>query len=203
MNSVRVISVNPSEKTLGEKLFNQNRLSTISRCLAKPGRKLGFSWAKFANFLFGINRNVNSQLSGKLFLLRLLCGAAVLASVLVPMHPDAVMAFDFELMKVPALLFGTMLVTGLFLRPASVVAAGWFGFIAYRSVMAGAFDLEAASMTLVALIFTVLGPGRYAIDQIFRHAVFALGRINRRKRSRKAGRGLDYRAYVSVDRRVV
>lgn len=201
--ATQVISVNPSEKTLGEKLFNADRLADITRCIVAPGESIGFSWAKFVNFFFGINKKVGAQLSAKLLLLRVIVGAAMISSVLVPMHPDAVMAFEFEMVEIPVLIFGSTLVLGLFTRLTSAVAAAWFGYVTYITFTIGTFNMGEIALILAGVNFAVLGPGRYGVDQLMRVGLKALSRKLQESRTPGKSATLDYRAYTSVDRRVV
>ena len=95
MNEANVISVDPGVKTLGELCVNDHRLARISRKISGPGRKVAAPFRHIMNLLFGINRRVNSQLSGKMMILRLTCGTMFILMALLPMEMTDILAARF------------------------------------------------------------------------------------------------------------
>lgn len=199
MNQANVISVNPGVKTLGELHVSDHKIARISRTLAAP-RHIANPLRAVTNALLGINSRVNARFSGKMLLIRMIGGALLLFMGLPAL---AATGFDLTATGTEALIecgAGLLLILGLFCRMSSAAAAGWFGYSFYMSLMAGLPDVGYAALSAVMLIFVVLGPGRFCIDQFIRRGVYALGRL-RRSRNRRQ-HGLDYRAYAMMDRRV-
>lgn len=204
MNEAQVISVNPGTKTLGELNISENKLSRISRRLTAPARNMVSPFKKIVDLLFGLNSKVNAQFSGKMMLLRLLFGSLLIASVLLPMHPDDILALDFGPHSIALIIFGVSMVFGFLSRLVSLGCAGWFGYRVYASIMVANPDITAVSLLMFAVMFWVLGPGLYSVDQMIRHILFTLSSKYRQRQIRnRMIKASGYRAYSSVADRVL
>lgn len=199
MNQANVISVNPGKKTLGELHVNDRNISRISRTLAAP-RRMANPLRAVTNALLGINSRVNSRFSGKMMLIRLVCGTLFLLMGL----PELLgTGFDLAAADTEVIIeccVGVSLIFGFLCRVSSVAAACWYGYAFYESFAFGMPDLGYAILSAVMLIFAVFGPGLYCIDQFIRRGLYALGRMVRRRTLRQPE--LNYRAYEMMDRRV-
>ena len=116
MNEANVISVDPGVKTLGELCVNDHRLARISRKISGPGRKVAAPFRHIMNLLFGINRRVNSQLSGKMMILRLTCGTMFILMALLPMEMTDILAARFTADSIMLCAIGISMIFGLFSR---------------------------------------------------------------------------------------
>lgn len=200
MNEAQVISVNPAEKTLGERLFKEDKFARISRTLSP--RRVGTSAKKVLNLALGLNSRVNGAYSAKMLFLRFLCGSVIILSVLLPMHPSDIMAFNFDTYKLMMCILGISMVFGFLSRLTALSGMAWFGYMLYSSIMGGNADILAGATTMIMAIFCVLGPGSYSIDQLTRRGIYKLFRRSPNKRAHHDNGRFDYRAYSSVERRV-
>lgn len=199
MNEAHVISVDPGVKTLGEICVNNQRLARISRTLSAPGRRVVAPFRKIMNILFGINQKVNNQFSGKMMLLRFVCGVLFVASVLVPMDPASILDLQFGVESAMLVGVGISLVLGLFTRLTALAGAVVFGFQVYVALTAGIVEAMPAAIMMLMLFFSVMGPGLYSVDSLMRKGLIKLSRTRARARKPVA---FDYRAYTIIDRRI-
>lgn len=199
MNQANVISVNPGIKTLGELNIGTASVAKISRTLARPVRA-GRSAAGIAlRLLFGVTPH-GGAFSAKMGLIRVLAGALAITMALWQAS-DVTDLLAIE--SIIAISFGLSLVFGLFTRITSAVMTVLYGASLYASAVTGTPDFFAASITLTALAFTLLGPGRFSIDRIILKGLAAMRRSLRRRNERKARqKEFDYRAYHYMDSRV-
>lgn len=200
MNETNVISVNPGVKTLGELCVNEHRLARISRKISEPGRKAVAPFRRVLNHLFGINRKVNAQLSGKMMVLRLICGTLFIALALVPMSMSEIREANFTADSIVLCAAGISMAAGLFSRLTTMAGAVWYGISLYNSITVSEPDAASAMLVMVMAIFCVLGPGLYSVDRYLRRAIMALVRGG--KKTRRHERGISFRAYGDVDRRI-
>ena len=198
MNEAHVISVDPGVKTLGELRINEDRLAKISRTLTAPGRHVATPFEGLFNALFGINKRVNGQFSGKMLLLRVVCGSLLAGTALLPLAPADITSMNIPASALVMAFVGISMVFGFFSRLISLGGACWFGYSLYTSLMGGIPDLTAGALAMVMMIFSVMGPGLYSLDRMMRRGLLRLCRRSRKTR----GHGFDYRAYGVVDRRV-
>ena len=203
MTDARIISVNPAEKSVGEKLLNQRRLANLSRCLSNNGCSDGISLGRCVNLFFGLNKKIDMQLSAKLFLFRMVCGVGLVASQLLPMHPDDIMMFDFSLNSLLIMAFGFSIFFGLFTRLSAIAASGWFGYLLYGSIAIGEPDAMLVLLSIISLGLWTFGPGQFSFDQLIRMGLIAIRKRVRKSASAGNSNGLDYRAYSSLEGRLV
>lgn len=202
MTDARIISVNPAEKSLGEKLLNQKCLGTISKCISDSSR-IGLTIGRCVNLFFGLNGKINLQLSSKLLFLRLVAGAVLICSVLLPVQSVDLLSFGFEPQNMFIIAFAFSLVFGFFTRVCSIAALGWYGYLLYSSIAASAPDVSLLPVMGVGVMFWILGPGMFSFDQLVRCGLMAV----RNSIKRSAGKSsrpttLDYRAYSTVESRL-
>lgn len=201
MNDPRVISVNPGVKTLGELSTGfQPGIARISRCLSAPGTRNVSILKQSVNLLFGINRNIGTQVSGKLLFLRVLAACAVLLGI----AGNMASAFSTPSAFLPILL-GSSVALGLLTRPVALCGVIFYGFATATSFTAGAPDVSAASLTVLSAAVCVLGPGMFSADQILRRSIFrSMARVKKSRAARKnKGNNLRYDAYTRIERRLV
>lgn len=203
MNEANVISVDPGVKTLGELCVNDHRLARISRKISGPGRKVAAPFRHIMNLLFGINRRVNSQLSGKMMILRLTCGTMFILMALLPMEMTDILAARFTADSIMLCAIGISMIFGLFSRITTLTGTVWFGIALYNSMAVSEPDTMSAMLVMVTAIFSVLGPGLYSMDRYLRRALIILAQKSIKKGRRKNCKaGVTFRAYNDVDRRV-
>lgn len=202
MSDTNVISVDPGAKTLGELRVGENRLSRISRRLSGPGKKVTAPFRYTLNLLFGINRCVNTRFSGKMMLLRLICGGLFIVMTLVPMSIPGIMAANFTTDAIVLTAVGISIILGLFSRMTTLAGAVWFGILFSISLEKYEPDMTCAAIMMVMAIFSVLGPGLYSMDRYIRRLILCLIRAGKKKTARCKKGGIQYNAYGSVDRRV-
>jgi len=200
LNEAHVISVDPGAKTLGEVRINNSQLAKISRTLAAPCRLVSAPFKRTLNLLFGINRKVNHQFSVKILLLRIICGVSLLA-VTAHITNDPADAAGLTIPAVAAVMViaGISMVFGFFSRLVSLAAGCWFGYNLYSSLMMGNADLVYGMLTIVMIIFFVLGPGLYSIDRLMHKGLVRLTHLHAKKQENR----VDYHAYSTIDRRIV
>ncbi len=202
MNDVQVISVNPTKKTLGEKLFKEESFARISRTISS-GRKIASPLKKFLNVMFGLNPGVNRLVSVKMLALRIVCGSIMIASVLLPMSPESILALDFGPHSIIMCALGLSLISGMLTRISSLAGIAWFGTLLFNSMMDGTPDVLAGAIAMIMTVFVIMGPGNYSVDQLARRAMFISARRSSRRNNRTdKHETFGYRAYTSVDRRV-
>lgn len=203
MGKARIISVNPGIKTIGELGLKSSRLARISRTIANSGIYKKSLFRKTINLLFGIDNRIDTRLSSKLMLLRVLCGVLMVSSVLVPMSPSAIVSLDFGPMPAMMCLLGISLTLGFLSRLTSYAGAGWFGYNLAMSIIHATPDASAGALMLLMLVFSILGPGMFSTDQLIRRGLFSLRRRILENRHRKGRRPeLDYRAFSQLEHRI-
>ena len=202
MSDPNVISVDPGAKTLGELRVGENRLSRIIRRLSGPGKKVTAPFRYTLNLLFVINRCVNTRFSGKMMLMRHLCGGLFIVMTLVPMSIPDIMAANFTTDAIVLTAVGISIILGLFSRMTTLAGAVWFGILFSRSREKYEPDMTCAAIMMVMAIFSVLGPGLYSMDRYIRRLILCLVRAGKKKTARCKKGGIQYNAYGSVDRRV-
>lgn len=205
---VNVISINPAKKTIGA--LHPELLERVAKgykamddAMPKPHLK------NFFNLFFGINKSVKAGWSGKLFAIRFFVAAYFLGIGIMS-------ATSFPSADVPTLMIctGAMIFLGLFERVLSFAGFLLLGSIALTSALGISWDLQpistpffneqAAFCSLFALILAIIGPGRYSIDQIMRHTIYAAAKRRQARRiSRNAERAADmrmsYRAWQAAE----
>jgi len=158
---------------------------------------------KELNLLFGLNKGVNTQLSGKLLLLRVVCGALMVLTVLLPMTTNEIVSMQFSIRSMVMCLLGVSLLLGFLSRITSYAGVAWFGYNLVTSIMNGTPDMACGALMLLMLVFSVLGPGMFSADQLIRKSVMAARRTARQNRGKvKHGANLDYRAFSQVEHRI-
>lgn len=200
MSKVQVISVNPGVKTMGE-LSIYNRLARLSRAIAPTTVRHHSLFKRTINLLFGLNKGVGTRLSGKLMLLRLLCGGLMVSSVAIPMTSAEILSLQMGMESVIMFALGISLMLGFLSRLTSYTGVAWFGYNLALSLIQGVPEVSYGALMLLMLVFSVLGPGLFSADQLLRKALFAMRR-NMRQRRRKDATVLDYRAFAQVERRI-
>lgn len=194
MKQAAIISVDPGVKTLGELNINEHRLAALSRSLTDTSSKSS-SKSAIPNLLFGINGRTSSDFSSKISMLRLVAGIMIIASVILPS------ATSFPASHTALLCaLGLSVMFGVFTRIAGLASAAVLGSGVLASLSSGALDLTSACFASIALIFAVLGPGRYSCDFYLRNALRKL--MATKKQTPAAESELDYRAYNNIDSRL-
>lgn len=209
MGNARIISVNPGAKSLGAS--NPDMLKRLARGYRNATPEVSVVGPKaFADFIFGINRNVSSVWSGKLLGIRLLIGALLIVSALM-----SGVDFHYLLFSNVQLVVGIMFIVGLFERMAALVGIAFyllfFIWDSHLIVANNTTEIVTAILHSTEILFVVLlivgavvGPGRYSIDQLMRRSI-----VNRIKtseaqkqairRQKEADARLSYKAYMAND----
>ena len=163
----KVISVNPGKKTLGrfweEGLAGHEVGRRIIRTIAAPAKPAGYIAA-----LTGISTDTGRTMSLNL-LLRLLLGCGMIAMA-------AMLLVGTVTVQVAAIVAGVSILLGMFCRPVCIIASILFAITTFNGLDAGMFQWETAVLGVVSVVFAVLGPGRFSVDQLIRSALIHLGR---------------------------
>ena len=180
MSETNVISVNPSQKTLGILYAegNVNRLRFARRIALAASRVPDVK--DTLRFLSGISSRTGKALSVKALTVRVLFCAvfAGMGAIQLVQGGDVYMAYAM-------IAFGAMALLGLLTRISATGAACWFGWQTAMAGMAMQIDQTSIAMTLACLVLAVMGPGIYSVDQLIRHGAM---RIRRRAIRRKGTR---------------
>lgn len=203
MGRAQIISVNPGVKTTGEIGSRYGKLARISRTIAPTVKTPKTMFYKELNLLFGLNKGVNTQLSVKLLLLRVVCGALMVLTVLLPMTTNEIVSMQFAIESMVMCLLGVSLLLGFLSRITSYAGVAWSGYNLVTSIMNGTPDMACGALMLLMLVFSVLGPGMFSADQLIRKSVMAARRTARQHRGKvKHSANLDYRAFSQVEHRI-
>lgn len=215
-NNFRVISVNPSQKTVGaikSDLLQSELLATVARrCRPQEINIRSMRLKTLINLFFGINKNVNEAFSGKLLFSRCavsvaLIGFAAFTAFSTPISWIALgLGIAFLLGFQTRIIASAATISLLFASLAkiypeiSLINASAFEL--YMGKMASAIPFSEIECLLTATIFAALsyfGPGRYSLDQIIRRSAFrAIKRSSIARKHRRAEQRLSYRAYFNA-----
>lgn len=191
MNNINVISINPAQSAKGalhpevfERIAREYRVN-------RDTAKINVSSKRAINFLFGINKGITTRQSAALFSTRSILGLGMTACGII--SGITLTAFTPATMMV---VLGVSLFSGLFTRLTSAAAMGVFGFFSAMSYLSGMMpDITVIASFAIALLFMVVGPGRFSIDQIMRQAMYKSAKRRARARAIKlAENRLSYRA---------
>ncbi len=196
MNTPTIISINPIVKTIG-----QIHQESISRESAIPRIVSNLSVTPrlkdTLNLLTGINTPAMSGASGRILLLRFISAAAIITVSALLFATGGEM-----LLSIPLAVLGISLLLGLMTRIISLTAMIYFILAGVQ----GMLPLEPCCIFgFSALIFMIMGPGIYSIDQCIRKAIWRSYK-RRAKRaalrastsSRLRNNGIDYRTYLRL-----
>lgn len=195
MNTPTIISINPIVKTIGQ--IHQESIGSgraipriVSNLSVTPRLK------DTLNLLTGISTPAMSGASGRILLLRFISAAIITV-------PALLFATGGELLLcIPLAVLGISLLLGLMTRLISLTAMIYF-------ILAGVQGMLALEPCCIfgfsALIFMIMGPGIYSIDQCIRKAIWRSYK-RRAKRaalrasasSRLRNNGIDYRTYLRL-----
>ena len=193
MTSARVISVNPSKKTLGrfweEGIPYRDKGLKLVRSVAKvPEVKLPMS------FLFGIRKKRSTAYAMSTLAIRIVLGAAMIVFGVMNLDPA-----NPAIVPLVMMFAGTMIFFGFMTRIVTFATAGYLGYMAVTSFLAGApidaMMIGTASTVGACLLIFILGPGRVSVDQLIRRAILV---SKRRKRSRKSEARMTYKAFQNA-----
>lgn len=213
-NSFKVISVNPSQKTIGA--INTDLLASVARhCRPADINIKSMRLKTLVNLFFGINKNVNEAFSGKLLFAR--CAVAVILICFAAMTGFATLSAWIAVAVATTLLLGfqTRIITSLaaitmigisivkFYPEISIINASDAEIFISR--IAAGIPLSGIECLLTAAFFAALaifGPGRFSADQILRRKAFSAIKRNSVKRARQhrnqlANQRMSYRAFAA------
>lgn len=185
MNATQVISVNPGKKTIGELLLEarKNEPASHSIVAAVTRKPKGHS---LMNALTGISAKASKSTSRRLLFLRVITAAILGGLAWYSWYAEAE-----PMLFIPLIVLGGSLLTGFLTRIVSIGMLGTFVYFAFQGLAA---PVISGALAFTALVFAILGPGRYSIDQLIRHA--ALSASKRRNSSSTIPRmKFDYRSY--------
>lgn len=190
MNATQVISVNPGKKTIGELLLEarDNEPATHSIVATVARKPKGHS---IMNALTGISSKASQSTSRRLLFLRV-----ITATILGGLAWYSWYAGAEPMLFIPLIVLGGSLLTGFLTR---IVSIGMLGTFVYFAFLGFAAPVISGALAFTALVFAILGPGRYSIDQLIRHT--AISAAKRRNSIPAAPRSayphlkFDYRSY--------
>lgn len=196
MNTPTIISINPIVKTIGQ--IHQESIGSgraipriVSNLSVTPRLK------DTLNLLTGISTPAMSGASGRILLLRFISAVAIITVLALVFATGGEM-----LLSIPLAVLGISLLLGLMTRIISLTAMIYF-------ILAGVQGMLALEPCCIfgfsALIFMIMGPGIYSIDQCIRKAIWRSYK-RRAKRaalrasasSRLRNNGIDYRTYLRL-----
>lgn len=200
MSKVQIISVNPAKKTLGA--LHPELWEKVARTCRIPAAPKPQSIFKTSvNTLFGINKGITPVVSARLLIIRILLGTwFIISGVSAGVDPYTIN------LSMLSIIFGGMMILGLFNRMASLVAAALFAVAAVGAAIdiSGAVsahtlvsaDPYALLSCILCVSMAICGPGLFSIDQLIRRGLMhAAKRIRIRNRARRASRRMSYKAF--------
>lgn len=192
--SVKVISINPSVKTLGELNLPSMNLECLSRSFSNPGIK---STAKsdLTGLFFGTSHKTGKWMQFKVLAIRIICAALLVYTGLIEGIPHNINNIESIIMLTAA---GSMAL-GFMMRPLTVIAAAFLIFTGTWRSASDAIDMTTLFQTAACLVPCILGSGRISIDSIITRYI---GRRKAMNRRRSRSREMDYRAYSTLERRL-
>lgn len=192
MSDVNVISINPALQTkasLNPDIFDKINIEPRHIDMRVRTASEKFSRLKSRlNFFFGLRGHMPRPMSAKLFALRLLMGGLLIALGLAGGFTAP--AFNVATCE---LILGVALILGFFTRMVSFAAFAVFATFATVAAIGGYIDLADIVPGVVALMFCVIGPGKYCIDSLMRRGMVLSAR---RRMRRRAEDRLSYRAFA-------
>lgn len=189
MNTANVISVNPGRKTLGEvnaPLYFERITRTIAQShkIKKPGIGL-------LNFILGVNPAVNDSISWKLIALRSVYGIAL-----------SLLAGYFMLQgtantaTIAIAATGISLIFGIFSRLCALSCTSILIVLSVMGYMlTGTINTLQISIASFSMIFAVLGPGKFSVDQLIRRSII---RMKKHHTTTKKSPTLTYNVYLKL-----
>lgn len=200
MANVNVISVNPSQKTLGS--LHPEMLDKVARGCRVSTASSDASIKSAVNLFFGISKN-SLPVSGKMFAVRAIASAWFIISGIAS-------GVDFALFNAGALniILGGMIFLGLFTRVSALAAIGMlltsFTMNDVLTMDFAAF-VSANAITLISsgvcMMVAIMGPGFYSTDQIIRRSIFkGIKNYNKNRAVHSAEMRLSYKAFQYGDR---
>lgn len=183
MNATQVISVNPGKKTIGELLQEASKYepvqSIVNTSPAKPRR------TSILNALTGISSKTSASTSRRMLFLR-----AITSAILGSLAWYSWNSGQEPILFIPLIVLGALLLTGFMTR---IVSIGMMAICIYFAVTGMAGAVISGALAFTALVFAILGPAKYSLDQCIRLAFI---RHSERKKPHKVQ--LDYRSYTRL-----
>ena len=214
MNKPNVISINPGQKTLGQLHQEAERYNPVVKQLVSTISST-VRLKACLNFFTGIDTKTMKGASARILLLRLFT-AGLLASFGYAVINPAVVAIS-DAVLVPGLnsVAGNMaLAVSIFVMAASIILGFMTRIVSVAAfpfyvsmILQGSLPISIATALLfVALVFIILGPGIFSVDQCIRKTIFRNYKRRARRRTMQARgsrrlRGhhdLDYRSYLRL-----
>lgn len=192
MNNSDIISVNPTQNTLGA--INFEMADSILRNNVNASDELTFS-NSIINFAFASRRPGNMRYNVSVLMLRLLFSTILIVSgsfILSGEISSPLAQFSSQTVGIAQIIIGGMIATGLLARFAAAVGVVGFGFIATSAILAGVFSPTSLMMCLACLTIAILGSGKISSDYLVRKAIV---NYQLRRRKKIAARRMSYRAY--------
>lgn len=190
--SSNIISVDPARKTLGSlhpeltRKFRRH-LQSAPRMITRKKTWLDFT---FACSTPGSNRFGSSLLLLRLCFAALLVvsGAFIVIGEIYPPYPE----LPADVLGWSEIAVGISLVLGFMTRWTMLAAVAGFGTAAGLAISNGVFDMQSLMCCMGALVFLILGVGKYSCDFLLRKAIIVSA--SRHRRRMKAER-LSYKAF--------
>lgn len=203
MNQANVISVNPGIKTIGELRVNEHVARKISHAIANTAPQNSITFKSVIDFMTGINSRITGHLSMKIMMLRVVCGTLLLGMVLIPMSSANIYDLDFSVTEVVGIIAGFSIIFGAFMRVVCFGCASFLSYNLYIHVLNSGLELSGLAEIGMLLIFTIMGPGMYCIDQLLRRGIYSIIRKRAKRAKAKLNESsFEYNAYEMLDRRI-
>lgn len=188
MSDLNVISINPSQTTLGslqpevvEKLL---RVRKSGVAVKRASRSKGF-----LDFVWGVNPSSTRRVSGKMFAVRAMMGAYFVVLSLMNFSGVA------ELGNCVMFALGVSLILGFFQRLVTFAGACWFGYFAVMAALGGIIDNSMLMSAIGCMAMAILGPARYSLDMLMRNVWRKSMKKHRIQKEQKARtRRMSYKA---------
>lgn len=183
MNATQVISVNPGKKTIGELLQEASKYEPVQSIVksspAKPRRP------SILNALTGISSKTSASTSRRMLFLRVITSAMLAGLAWYSWHSG-----HEPILSIPLVALAASLLTGFMTR---IVSIGMMAICIYFAMTGMAGAVISGALAFTALVFAILGPAKFSLDQCIRLAC-----IRHAKRRCQTKTKLDYKSYTRL-----
>ncbi len=190
MNSPQIISINPGRKTVGERLQEARQYepmvqSIVTSMARKP------KCTSILNALTGISSKNMAGTSRRLLLLRFVTSLILGAAAYYTWYSGT----DAPIF-IPLIALATSLLLGFATRIVSIgiiLTCGYFAVIGLED------PFVCVVLAFAAMVFAILGPGIFSVDQCIRKAIFHMRKRNRNRDCKNPEKlRFDYKCYNRI-----
>lgn len=183
MNATQVISVNPGNKTIGELLQEASKYEPVQSIVNTSTKKSKRN--NILNALTGISSKTSASTSRRMLFLRVITSAILGGLAWYSWYSG-----QEPILFLPLIVLGASLLTGFMTR---IVSIGMMAACIYFAMTGMAGAVISGALAFTALVFAILGPAKFSLDQCIRLAC-----IRHSGRKRPHNVQLDYRSYTRL-----